>query len=145
MTTLVVDSSVLPKWWFNEVHRDEALLLLGRDITLLAPDILVPELLNMLVQKRRRGASEEVVSRALDEIPTLPVALRPSARLGRAAVDLAGQYHPSAYDCLYAALALAEDCPVVTADRRFYEALHPAYPASLVWIEDLPAFIAGRR
>jgi predicted nucleic acid-binding protein len=39
---------------------------------------------------------------------------------GRLATDLG---HP-VYDCFYLALAVQEQLPVVTADRRFYDVVH---------------------
>ena len=61
--------------------------------------------------------------------------------LARAA-ELALDFHPSVYDCLYAALALREQCQVVTADRPFYDALRVPFPSTMLWIEDLPAALA---
>ena len=145
MTSLVVDASVPPKWWFNESNVAEALLLLSPRVSLLAPDLLVPELLNIFVQKVRRGATDrETANRAAEELASAPVRLFGTLPLRRQAMELALAYHPSTYDCLYAALALREDCPVVTADRRFYQAMAPAMPRQMLWIEDLAAFLESQ-
>jgi predicted nucleic acid-binding protein len=42
----------------------------------------------------------------------------------------------SVYDCLYLALAEREDCPLVTADRRFYRAFAGGHLGHrMLWIE----------
>lgn len=142
MTKVVVDSSVAPKWWFDEIQATEASLLRGGNIQLLAPDLLIAELTNVVVQKVRAGrVSNQRALEVLNLIDEMKLVLIGSSGLKELALDLAVRFHPSAYDCLYAALAIREDCPVVTADRRFYDALVPHFPANILWIEDLPAFL----
>lgn len=76
----------------------------------------------MLVQLRRLRISTMSIS------PLLPAALDVAISLGH-----------SLYDCLYLALALARGCPVVTADRRFHDAVSRSVWADrIVWIEDAP-------
>ncbi len=143
-TRIVVDASVPPKWWFEEVHSEEARLLLAHDIDLLAPDLLVPELAGVLAQKARRGLLPAGrIDELINEVRQMQCLLVPSEHIMASAIRLGVQHHPSAYDCLYAALALREGCPVVTADRRFHQALAPAMPGQMLWIEDLPAFLAS--
>ena len=41
------------------------------------------------------------------------------------------------YDSVYLTLALEQDCPLVTADRRFYNALqHGPFKRYVAWVED---------
>jgi predicted nucleic acid-binding protein len=42
-------------------------------------------------------------------------------------VALAIEHKRSVYDCEYLALALDGSCDLITADRRFYNALHPSF------------------
>jgi predicted nucleic acid-binding protein len=58
-----------------------------------------------------------------------------SASAGRLAVDLD---HP-VYDCFYLALAVQEQYPVVTADRRFHDAVraHPYLADRILHVQDL--------
>jgi predicted nucleic acid-binding protein len=142
---LVVDSSVGPKWWFNEEDAAEAALLRHRDVDLIAPDLLMPEMLNVFVQKvRKRLAEYDHAARAAAELALVPIELFESLPLRVEAMRLALAYHPSTYDCLYAALALREGCPVVTADRPFYDALHGPHPEAVLWLADLPRFLQAR-
>ena len=53
---LVVDASVVIKWHVAEVHSDAALRLLGDDVPALhVPDLVFPEVGNILWKKVRRG------------------------------------------------------------------------------------------
>ena len=56
----------------------------------------------------------------LAELRALPIRTYPILPLLPAALDVAIAVDHSLYDCLYLALAEAEDCRVVTADRRFH-------------------------
>ncbi len=52
--------------------------------------------------------------------------------------DVAHRFDRSFYDGLYMALANREDCPLVTADRKLYNALSGGdLDEYLVWVEDL--------
>jgi predicted nucleic acid-binding protein len=137
-TAIVVDASVVPKWFFPEPHDDFA----GRlrtGYSLIAPAFVLVEVSNVLVQKLRR--SEIAVQEAaeiLERLGTLPMQLVEDGAHLREAMELAAEFHPSAYDCLYAAAALAHDCQVVTADREFYDNLRVRHPETMLWIEDIP-------
>jgi predicted nucleic acid-binding protein len=45
------------------------------------------------------------------------------------ALDLSLQYQLSLWDCVYLALALEHDCPVLTADRRLFRAGRGGHPS----------------
>ena len=100
----------------------------------------------MALQKFRRGqlTSDEAALLAA-EATLLPVQLLDAVPHLPAAYTLARLYHPSVYDCLYAAVALALGCQVVTADRPFYLALEAALPGTMLWIEDVPEARASWR
>jgi predicted nucleic acid-binding protein len=91
----------------------------------LAPDLLVPELGNVLWKKVRGG---ELTAREAEEIAeaftsACPVTFRPSHVFLRAALHIATRFQRPVYDALYLALAVAENCPVITADDRLRHAL----------------------
>jgi len=55
-----------------------------------------------------------------------------------AALDLAMALDQTVYDCLYLALAERRSSVMVTADRRFHEAVGSSIWADrIVWIEDV--------
>lgn len=56
-----------------------------------------------------------------------------------AAFDLAHHAKQGLYDSLYLALTMKLNLPFLTADRKFYQALHHGeHRSRLLWIEDLP-------
>jgi predicted nucleic acid-binding protein len=142
---VVVDGSVSPKWFFPENSSSEALALLRADaIHLLAPAFIAVEFASVLVSKARRGELSPVrAAGATRWFLELGIERVEDSQLVADAIDLATAYHPSLYDCLYAALALREQCPVVTADRPFYDALAAPFPQTMLWIDDLPAWLAS--
>jgi predicted nucleic acid-binding protein len=139
---IVVDASVSAKWWFAEEYRREAILLLERRVPLAAPAFVQIELSSLILKKLRLGMTDiEGADLALRSAFRMPVRLVPDLALLSQANALARSHHPSVYDCLYAALAIREQLPLVTADRRFYEAILPVLGEDAIWIADLPAYL----
>lgn len=123
----VVDCSVVLKWYFQEPLSDVALGVLGRfqtgDLDLLAPDSLVPELGHSLRRLVLGGKlSIEDSYAALEEFAALPITLVSSLSLSRQAMELAVTHMAAFYDALYLALAVSDDCRVLTADERMVKA-----------------------
>lgn len=123
----VIDASVSAKWYFPEPGNDAADRLLAERITgereLLAPDLIVPEFVNVLWKRVRR---QECTRDAAAAILALWEVDRPSlvasSLLADQAFQLAATLDLSGYDSLYLALALALEAPLVTADRRLAQA-----------------------
>lgn len=123
MTTaarIVVDASVAVKWYVPEPGDSEASALLGGSGERLAPDLLAAELANTVWKKVRRGELDATEAGEIVDafVSACPVALIPAGPYLRAAFDIAARYQRTVYDALYLALALAEDCILVTADSR---------------------------
>ena len=55
MSKVVVDASVAAKWLVTESLSDKALALLGGPDDLISPDLLLPEVGNILWKKARAG------------------------------------------------------------------------------------------
>ena len=117
--TIVVDASIAVKWVIPEVLSDEAEALRGRADRLLAPDLLLPEAANALWKKLiRREISAHEAAQAIELLMASGLDLRPSGPLLDRALALARRLRHPVYDCLYLALAQAEDATLVTADQR---------------------------
>lgn len=142
--TLVVDASVALKWFIPELHNERAdAVLRGRE-RLLAPQHLRVELASALRKKVRIGdLAPDRVDELLRQIVDAPVTEVATAPLLFGAMSIALRFNRSIYDSLYVALAFQEDCPLVTADRRLYDAIAPSYPETMLWIEDVPLLAAG--
>ena len=67
--TFVVDASVAIKWFLPELYGDAALRLLREGHSLVAPDLLFPEVGNVLWKRvRRREATAKEAGAALDAL-----------------------------------------------------------------------------
>ncbi len=142
MTGYVIDASVAVKWLVTEAFSDQAAKLLDARLTRIAPELLYAEAANALWAMRRRGDIDPVgFADAIDALKAAPIAVPFSMRqlaasAGRLAMDLD---HP-VYDCVYLALGLQEQYPVVTADRRFFDVVraHPYLADRIVHVQDVP-------
>jgi predicted nucleic acid-binding protein len=126
MTGYVVDASVAVKWLITETFSDQAVRLLDREFTLVAPELLFAEAANALwVMCRRGDITKADFAEAMDVLKAAPVQAPVSMReLAASAARLATDLDHPTYDCFYLALAVQEQYPVVTADQRFYDIVH---------------------
>jgi predicted nucleic acid-binding protein len=129
--TLVIDASVVIKWVIQEEGTEAALALRGKT-RFLAPDLRVPECANILWKKvQRRELSKQVALAAARLLQAADIELLPSRSLLGTATGLAIELEHPAYDCLYLALAMDQDCPFVTADQRLLRKLELTQDARL--------------
>jgi len=59
-----------------------------------------------------------------------------SQEIAATAWSLATRLRRSFYDSLYLALAESQSCPLVTADRRLFNAVRPS-GFDILWVEDV--------
>jgi predicted nucleic acid-binding protein len=134
-----VDASAAVKWYFEETHSDDASRLLSPTHTLLAPDLLVAEFANVAWKYVRRGDATVAHAReALNALLRLRIELHASSRIMPRALDIACETGRTAYDSIYLALAHVLGCQLVTADRRFYNAMKETpYEKTMLWVGDV--------
>jgi predicted nucleic acid-binding protein len=118
--SLVVDASVAFKWFLlEEAHASRAIALLQDGVALIAPDLLVAEVCNAAWRSARLGRiSQAQVDEIAASLPQFFDKLASAAGLAPRAVVIAGQLDHPVYDCLYLALAEAEETSLVTADLK---------------------------
>jgi len=125
----VIDSSTAVKWYVPEELSDRAVELLDRagemGIRLYAPDLIFPEIGNVLWKKFTR---QELGLDSVKEILALiarafPVHITASSSLLPAALEIAIAFNRSIYDSLYIVLAQAREAVFVTADHRLVNSL----------------------
>ena len=116
----VVDASVAAKWVVAEVGSDAARRVLEGPGPLIAPDLLIAEVGNVLWKKvTRRAISQRHAHEAMVWLPELFDRLFDSAALAPRALEIAVKHGATVYDCLYVALAEAagSHAVLVTADQ----------------------------
>lgn len=128
MTALVVDASVAAKWGFPEESHEQAAALLDVALAesgvLMAPDLILSELGNLVLTKIRSGeVTREDGEAVFEDFMSAPIELVPSSELAREALALGLTTKCSFYDGLYLALAQAFKVQLVTADRKLLRRL----------------------
>jgi predicted nucleic acid-binding protein len=139
LSRLVIDASVVVKWFLPEVLAEAALRVAEGEHQFLAPDLLGAEFISALWKKSRRGEIEAAAAvRMLDDFGRIAIGFHPLIPLLPTAFAIATAARHSVYDCLYLALAEREDCPVVTADRRFHATFAGGQLGyRMLWVEAL--------
>src|ERR1700733_15796583 len=116
---IVVDASMVVKWFVAEQGHASALQLLDPTHVLIAPDLVFPETANVLWKKFRRGElSREQCARACSALPEFFQGIVTSASLIAEAFELATQLNHSVCDCIYLACAKEHGAKLFTADTR---------------------------
>lgn len=136
---LVIDANVVIKWHVAEVHTDAALRLLRDDAPALhVPELLFPEVGNILWKKVRRGDLTEDEARKIGRlVAAAPLEVHPSAPLLEAALEIALSTGRTVYDSQYVALAIQMVSRLVTADEKLFNALKDGPLGEyILWIED---------
>ena len=136
MKKLVVDASVAAKWFLPAAHEPysaEATHLLDEftsgEVHLMAPDLLWPEVGNLLWNSVRCGrVSMEMASKAVEALEQMGIRSAPMQPLMAEAFSIASAFDRTVYDSVYVALALRSGVPLVTADERLVRALAGRFP-----------------
>lgn len=137
---LVIDASVAAKWIKPEVHSAYAEQVLQGPYTLLAPDLLWPEVGNILWKSVQRQEITPVEAHeGLRTVLRYPITVVPGRSLITTALEIALHYQQTVYDALYVALATTRDCQLVTADSPLHSRLkNTPLQDHVLWIEDVP-------
>jgi predicted nucleic acid-binding protein len=123
VSTLVVDASIAVKWVVEEDGTPQALIL-RRQAKLIAPDLLTAECANILWKKVQRDElSKEEALLAARLLQAAEIELLPTRPSMEAATRIAIELDRPAYDCVYLAVAIDNDCKFVTADGRLLRKL----------------------
>ena len=123
---IVVDSSVVLKWYIPEAKNEKARQYLashveGKDV-LSAPSLLFFEVNNVLATKSAITASEGLkIMKSLHDLDLKIVNF--SFDEFKNTLNLAKKFNISAYDSSYVSLAEKFRCRFVTADKKLYNKL----------------------
>jgi predicted nucleic acid-binding protein len=122
MEAAIVDASVAVKWLLQEPGSEQARLLSRARLE--APDLLPVECANILWKKvRLRDLSREEALARLQLLLQAPVSLAGSRMLLEPALEMSFELRHPVYDCVYLALALQRQVPLITADERLAAAV----------------------
>lgn len=140
MSLYVVDASVVIKWFVPEIHGDAARRLLTAPHEYFSPDLLFPEVGNVIGKKVRRGElTAEQGERLAADISTIAVETVPTRGLLVDAHALAVATGFTVYDSMYLALAVRLKTEMITADDRLGRAM-AAHPMTAVHVRPIQTF-----
>jgi predicted nucleic acid-binding protein len=140
MSAVVVDASVVIKWFVPENGTEAALQLLHSGHQFVAPDLLFAEVANSIWKKTLRGELTAIDSHHLAaDLERIAVETIQCRELATDAHALALITARSVYDSMYVAVAIRLETRLITADERLVNAL-AAFPKIAGYVERLGSF-----
>lgn len=137
MKPVVVDASVVVKWFVNDVLTEQAVATLDR-FDFHAPSLILAEQSNALWKYARRGdLSAADCGAAVNRLPRL-VRLTPMVELASEAAALAVELDHPGYDCFYLSLARRLGHDLLTADKRLLACIAGDNRWRSVYLGDIP-------
>ncbi|MGD9561980.1 MAG: type II toxin-antitoxin system VapC family toxin [Pyrinomonadaceae bacterium] len=132
----VVDASVAVKWYVPENHEPEAVRLLKGGHHLHVPELIFPEIGNIIWKKiGRRQISKSAGDQIVAAVARKRWTIHPHRKTLKSAFAGAEATGQTVYDWTYLALAISLSCELVTADEKFYKALEiTSFSGNLKWI-----------
>lgn len=141
MKRLVIDASVALKWFLqDEKYGDRAMGLLDRSIRgeldLVAPSLMVYEIINALVIAQRKGRiDEERVLASISGFIDLGITFVDVIGLEARVLHFCRVYDCTAYEASYLAVAEQGSLVLITGDERLYNGTK-GKTAWVKWIGD---------
>ena len=118
--TLVLDSSVVVKWFVQEPGTDQAKAL--RVSPIAVPDLILPECLRVFGEKtRRREFQQGDAIAAVESLKTFGFDVHGSLSLTNLALHYCLLLNLGASECFYLALSERLGAPLITADGGMIE------------------------
>ena len=140
---IVVDASVAIKWFLAEENTADAEMLLGPEFELNAPEIAISEFGDIVLMKLRHGDVQLGEAKALLEgVFRVRILFHSNKPLLGPAVERAVELGQAVNDCTYLSLAVNLDCPLVTANRKFFMTLqNTRFRSQIIWVENTVAMV----
>ena len=138
-TEVVVDASIVVKWFVEEEGSGKSLKLRDRyiegKIRIIAPELMIFETLNALYYKRLFSEEElKQISEALEAYSFTLYSLR--GEYANKALEVAFKNDITIYDASYIALAIIRNTHVYTADEELIRKLKYEYQKYVKSIKD---------
>jgi predicted nucleic acid-binding protein len=132
---LVVDTSVVIKWFVEEEDFEHARRIVETPLQRLAPELVIVEAANVIQRKMRvRQLDSTQATFAVRQVQYFFDDLVSSAELIRPAFELSKKLDHSVYDCMFLTLALMEDDrKLVTSDLKFIDKASAAGFGEKIW------------
>lgn len=139
MSVFAVDASLVIKWFVPEIHSEAARRWLDASHEYVAPDLLFPEIGNVVWKKVRRRELADVEARQLVmDLAHVAVETVSTQSLLQDALAVALTTGITVYDGMYLALAVRLETELITGDERFADkiAAHPLLTSHVRRLQD---------
>ena len=137
---IVVDAGVILKGYFADEDEHEDAQLIIKEyaeglVELHAPHLIMYEIVNtLIVARNRKRLATKQINEIITEIKEIEINLINISDIQRL-FDISLKYGRSAYDASYIFLSESFNMKLITADRKFYNAVKGKIP-EVIWIED---------
>jgi|SRR3989344_1563620 len=127
---LVLDASVIIKWFTKEEKRKEAIELRDKytneEIDIVVPDLILYEISNAL--RYNPNFDENDVKEALKSLLDIGITIiTPTQEILEKSIDLAFSNNISIYDSIYISLAEIIGFNLITADEKLYNKVNKIF------------------
>src|SRR3990167_5860823 len=120
---IVLDSSVIAKWFFEEEKREKAIHLRQlhkqTDIAIKVPSLLLFELGNIFLNKK--AFNKQFFNESISTLFSINLQFVESSNILNIIFTTATDYKLTFYDATYVALAQNLKCDFITADKKLYQ------------------------
>ena len=136
---VVIDASVVVKWFVEEENSDKAIRLRDRyvegEISIVAPELIIFETLNALKYKRLFSVDE--LMKVAETLEAFSFTLYPlKDAYARKTIEIAVENNITIYDASYIALAAIKNTTMYTADKKLITQLKQKYRSHVKNIKD---------
>jgi predicted nucleic acid-binding protein len=142
MSDIVVDSSVISKWFVPEPDSAHAQRVMTETVAaggrLVVQDLIYVEVTNVIWKKyRQKRITADEARGSLADLIRSPLHTGQATRVLGPALEIAMQYDRAVYDALFVALARDLGLKGVTADEPLYNTTHADFP-EIILLRDWP-------
>lgn len=121
--TLVIDASVMVKWFLNEENSDKARIIRSElengDISIIVPELLFLEIPNSLRYNKVKEKNILTANKILFGTGLEVAGLNEEIMLK--AIENSIKYNITIYDSLYVTIAQLHGIALITADKKLYK------------------------
>jgi predicted nucleic acid-binding protein len=137
---VVVDASIVVKWFVPESHSVEARRFLTNQFRRHIPVLCFAEVGQTIWKKvyQRGEIPAEDGRQIVSALMASALEVHPVTSLLEPAFDIALATGRTVYDSIYLALATALNCKLVTADNKYFNALQSGpFARDVLWVADV--------
>ena len=139
MGRFVIEPAVAVKWFVPEEHSSSASRLLDGGHELLAPDSILVEAAGIITAKIRLDEiTEDEGRQVISAIGSVPLQKHPAGVLMEPAIEIASGLDVPFRDGVGLAVALHNQCRLVTSNRNLYDKVQGTpFAIHVKWVGDL--------